>query len=48
MPASMFDKPKEPEPRIASESLKKALLERAASRKGYWPAKKKRKRNGKA
>jgi len=39
MPASMFDKPT---PRQASESLKKALLERAQAKKGYWPAKKRK------
>lgn len=46
MPASMFDKPKEPEPRIASESLKKALLARAAALRGWKPAKKGKAKRG--
>lgn len=41
---NLFDKTKEPQPTIASEALKKALLERAAAKKGYWPEKKKTKK----
>ncbi len=40
-PKLPFDKP---QPTIASEALKKALLERAAAKKGYWPKPKGKKR----